>query len=154
MRTQLILFLALGGLLSSGTCQICNYQIIEKDSMVTVADTIVIGDKKSFYVKITDTLFNHPYYLTFNLKNESDSTQYTLLGTEGVIRPLAKKMILQPGETQIITYQFRNVREWGGPFSQAGHISSRARTDQEGQNLSPHSTYQWFLVAGIWKYGK
>jgi hypothetical protein len=137
------------GFMSKCFPQFCAYTIYEKDSVVMLTDTVAIGRQPSLYIRITEPLYSHAYYFKFCLKNETDSIQCSFMGTEGVIRPVTKQLILYPGETRVVTYQFSNVRDWGGSFSQQGRIRSYA-CDQEDNYLSGIMLFHTFLLSGKW----
>ena len=130
--------------------QFQSYTILESDSIVMVVDTIQLKDKDSFHVKIEEALNNHSYYLRFLLSNPTNYTLTVVFGSEGIITPITQQVILQPNQTEWITYGFKNVRTPGTSFSQLGKICSfTAGTD--GSALGDVQTYQYFLISGLWK---
>jgi hypothetical protein len=131
--------------------QFMSYRTIESDSMVIAADTIQLKDQVPFQVKIEEPLDNHPYYLRFLLSNPTSHTLTVVFGSEGVITPITQQVILEPNQTEWITYVFKNVRTPGSYFSQLGKICSfTAGTD--GSAMGDVQTYQYFLISGVWKF--
>lgn len=141
------MFFMIVSICSNASGQKMKYELIEKDSIVWVYDTVhLTSSQDHFCIDLIDTLPNHPFLLQYTVHNNSGESMEVIFGTEGVIKPITKLTTLKPNESMVAVYRFKNVRNPGSKFSQVGKVYSRPVDDFE------HSFYQWFIITGTWGY--